>query len=574
MAGFLSYGAGKALSYQHDFGKDIDRLYQREAYRAQVEAEKERKASFYASMTKEQTAATPLNQQKLSMFYEGVAKEVADFAMNNPGWESDVMKSQKMYSIMDKYINNDIIREDQQVQQEWEKTKQAVNQKQITQSEYNALAEQYESYKENGGDPYVFLNPKRQTVNEIIEETSKILEADDRTYTNPQTGKITRVSRVPDKDVELTTHAIIADPDKRAAFEKEYNAVDEKIRTAMYPTIYDYTKARILSAEPEASLDVGYDDIYKMQLKNSLDQGNTRPSVFQTNVRLPLAMGQNVPANPANYALTPFAKEDGEINMSGQGKQFKTYDKNGIPVDVNFKGTMKAMKGGPELFTVGNIAYARVPVIYSFSPDLKTEDIKEKPTDTQEEKLSKKERREKADREAKIEYLDMSEKLKGLGWQEYSVPSDNVTNPLSSDVSKSATFKGTIIVQCDVSGGSRMAYDRQAGMSIEEFGRNQEAYNDDYALYEAAMQGDVTTISSMMNGPMGRRAVKSKAAELTDKLGMPVNLDNSVWEPFDTKEDPDHNYFFTTIKDANDNEIKHLIYDKRTRSIADFDPPK
>lgn len=571
MAGFLSYGAGKALSYQHDFGKDIDRLYQREAYRAQVEAEKERKASFYASMMKEQTAATPLNQQKLSMFYEGVAKEVADFAMNNPGWESDVMKSQKMYSIMDKYINNDIIREDQQVQQEWEKTKQAVNQGQITQSEYNTLAEQYENYKENGGDPYVFLNPKRQTVNEIIEETSKILKADQRTETDQRTGKISRISEVSDENYDLTTTAILADPDKKIVFEREYNAIDEKFRTGMYSTLFDYTLARIKAAKEESTEDIGYDQKYLINYKEGLDRQtavqSARPSTFQTNVRLPLAEGRTVPAHPANYTLTPWAREGGEINMSGQGKIFKTYDKDGVPVDVNFKGTMRAMDGGPELFTKGGITYAKVPVIYTFNPSLETDEIVDKPTDTQQEKLSKKERRERAARAADINYKAMSDKLKELGWEEYSLPAESNVNPLSGNVSKSATFKGTVIVQADVSGASRMAYDTKFGMGDKELVQNQLSYNDNYALYEAAEQGDLVTISSLIGGNIGRRAIQSKGAQ------MGIDLSEAQWEPFDKSEDPSHNFYRAIVTDKNGKE-KHLIYDNSKRTVIDFDPPK
>ena len=562
MAGFLSYGAGKALSYQHDFGKDIDRLYQREAYKAQVEAEKERKASFYASMMKEQTAATPLNQNKLSMFYEGVAKEVADFAMNNPGWESDVMKSQKMYSIMDKYINNDIIREDQQVQQEWEKTKQAVNEGKITKSEYNALAEQYENYKENGGDAYVFLNPKRQSLSEIIKEGSEILDTDEGTYTDPKTYKTYRISKLDDNALNSTVWSMLADPDKRMVIEREYNAIDDPQFKQLNPNVFEFMKAKMRGAEKEASLETGYDDLYKLQVNNAIQNRDGRSSLFQSNVRLRLMNGERVPAHPANYSLTRWTKEGGEINATGKGIQLKTYDSEGNIIDMNFKGTLKSMIGGPELFSKGGIYYADVPVTYSFSPELYSDTIKEKPEDSVEEKGRKRREREKVDQNNKINYQKMSERLKDLGWQEYSVPSAAGGVTFGEDI-KSVVWKGTVIDECDVSGNSRMAYDEAMGMSQKEMGQNQLSYDDKFALFEAASQKDDNTVNYLIKNKVGRSAIKSKG------MDMRLNFDNLDWEAFDESEDPDHSKFRAITKDKDGNDL-HLVYDSRYNSVVDY----
>lgn len=170
---FLNYGSAKALSYRHDYGADIDRLYKQEAYRSQVKAEKEQKTRYYAGLMKEHQSASPWATKQLEKKYKDLNNRVADFAINNPNFETDVNKMQEFMSLTDEYLNNDIVRKDIQSQQQFEILKQASANGKISQKNWLAEMEKYDNWMQNGGDGYVFSNITLPKYTDIVQNSKK-----------------------------------------------------------------------------------------------------------------------------------------------------------------------------------------------------------------------------------------------------------------------------------------------------------------------------------------------------------------------------------------------------------------
>ena len=182
MAGFLDYGTGKGLAVAHDWGKDTQNLFQTEALKARAEQEKEQKTEYFAKQLQEGKAVAPVNVQKLQEFYTGLNKDMADFVIKNPNFETDVTKMTEFHNLSDKYLNNNIIREDQQVQGEFSKLKSAIGNGKLRPDEQFAEMQKYNDYKDGKTkDPYIFAEPVRADIEKTIAEINKNLPTS--TYT-------------------------------------------------------------------------------------------------------------------------------------------------------------------------------------------------------------------------------------------------------------------------------------------------------------------------------------------------------------------------------------------------------
>ena len=63
-------GLAKGLAVKHDFGADIQRLYQREDLRSQIQVEKERKAKLYGGMLEQGHVQGKYNTGRLEEDYK------------------------------------------------------------------------------------------------------------------------------------------------------------------------------------------------------------------------------------------------------------------------------------------------------------------------------------------------------------------------------------------------------------------------------------------------------------------------------------------------------------------------
>jgi hypothetical protein len=220
-----------ALAYQHDFGADISRAYQREELLARQRAEKERKAMFYGEMLKAPHVVGPGATRELDEYVDTINKEIADFAIANPDFETDAGKFAEFRSIADKYINNPIVQKDQQVATEFEAMKKDRQQGLITPEQAIEEMDKYNNYKENGGEGYVYVRPNNRTMNDIIKDSKANIQSKTDTYTDPETGALTKITAPPDAALDSQAGINLRGPDRDIIVQDYEKAGGERIGT-------------------------------------------------------------------------------------------------------------------------------------------------------------------------------------------------------------------------------------------------------------------------------------------------------------------------------------------------------
>lgn len=163
MPDFLSLGQIKGLAYQHDWQKQIEGLYQRESYAAQQQALAEEKARHYSSvLARPSNIRSEYNSRRLDKFYSEKLNEIGGFVTKNPGFERDVGLMAKFNELASSIQNNDIVREELQVQEEFELLKS--NRGSLPEAKFNMEMERYLAYinqdpdisDQQKADPYFF----------------------------------------------------------------------------------------------------------------------------------------------------------------------------------------------------------------------------------------------------------------------------------------------------------------------------------------------------------------------------------------------------------------------------------
>lgn len=520
MAGFLSYGSGKALSYQHDYGKDMDRLYQREAYKVQVEAERQRKSAYYASLMKQHPAAAEYNQKRLEQFYLDKTSEVADFAMKHPNWQDDVMQTQKMNSIMDSFLNNDIVREDLQVQAEWEKVKQAYSSKQITQAEYDENAARYEKYRTEGGDAFVFANPKRKEMPEILESINKQLAGKQYDYTNKKTGEIMRVQQTSDADIHFAAISALTDPEIRRAVELEYNNIPTEDKGA-FKSLTDFFMQRIKTGEEFNTARIGYDELYAYQAKKSYD-GSTYHRHYLTNVYEPLARGENISPHDALLAFSSYAEVGNVIafgtDATARGEDFKAYGKDNTMSDISIKGSTKAL-GSAGMKMIGGVAYVGTTIQVLVDPEL--ESLNPELTDEEKKLPAKEQRRRRKEKEDEILHAQASSRkmvqdLEDHGFTVSMQYEDSLLPSFNGSTRKASVYVGTVWEPAKFDEMSRKQYDMTFSGQKDDVAKNAMAYDENINVLEAISQGNLAVLNSVLKYEPDSEDPNIEYAEHTD----------------------------------------------------------
>ena len=342
--GFLSYGAGKGLSIKHDFQKDIENLYQAEAYKAQIRTKKEQKARYYAGLMKEHPAVAPSMVRALDEFYKDLNNQVAEFAIENPNFETDVSKMQQFHGITDQYINNDFVRKDLQSQEQFDLLKAALNNGDIDpeSEEYIENMERYTDWMENGGDGYVFTNPEQLDYNEMTIEANENIQPD---VTIDDTGKrIVEVSETPYTRIVAYARNELKVPEKRRAIEKAYKLVKE---SGFYKNILDFRAREIAPGEEKKENHTGWNLAYKTMLDISKQRQDKIDMTYPYFVQdlAGLQPGSEIKGFDALKTLTEFG-EKGRIDFGGQGREV-------FVDDPDNPGKVKAVKLMGQLVAVG-----------------------------------------------------------------------------------------------------------------------------------------------------------------------------------------------------------------------------
>lgn len=244
------YGAGKGLAFVNDWEGDLDRLYKRAEYDAQLQTEKQRKTAYYGELLKKGHGTNPRTEAELNDFYTNLNGQLADFFTENPNFETDPVAYQKFLDIQDRYLNNDILREDLQVGQEFEKLKQAYNSREITREKFDQEMERYNSYidPDKKGDPYVFSNPRIKTSNELLDELSKTIgyvESD--SILDTKSLEYYTETKYDPVRAENDIRAALTDEENRLIMERDYQTFIEANPglKSSFPTIESFWKDKI-----------------------------------------------------------------------------------------------------------------------------------------------------------------------------------------------------------------------------------------------------------------------------------------------------------------------------------------
>lgn len=496
---FLSYGSAKALSYTHDFQKDIDRLYQREAYGAQLKAEREKKSMFYASLMKEGTAATQYNTQRLESLYEGLQKEIADYAVANPDLEQDPRKLAHLMNISDKFLNNNIIVEDQEVQKHWNITKEAFAKGDIYEDEYFEAAERYTNYSQNGGDPYVFGNPKRKEFLDIWQESQVLMKP--IVKVDEKGNQVITTSAVPEGNFALAANMALSDKDNYRTIEQMFRKIPEEQRAAAgWKSPNDYYASLLRQGNQPSELERRYSELYLANVKAGIAASqNAVPSYFVSGVLNKMNSNQEITGDIAIGALTEFGGKTGTVISTPEtGRFFKVADPsgNGQLKDIHVNGNI-VTRNAVRSFNIGGVGYIE------YNVDIALEGGK--PNENTVKSL-----------------LD-----NGFVTKQVTLPG-MLSMSVDKEVEKSNTYTGSLILPMVLSDANIRNYDRMAGMTETAIMANEQsgAYNIDAVLSRAYNNNEYYTynniIRSRVNDDISVAKKQSRASQ-TDMNKMNVN---------------------------------------------------
>lgn len=541
MPDFLGYGSAKALSVSHDYQKDIDNLYRREAYSQQVKSERERKAQYYASLMKEQTSSAPYNTRRLETFYSDLNNKTAEFAINNPGFESDVSKMHKFLEITDQYINNPIIQEDMQVQKAWESTKEAAQKGNIKQDEYYDMAEKYHNYinqKDGSVEQYQFVPPVRKDIFEIASDVDKFLKPVDRDVTDPKTRRIIRTSEYPDENVHVAAITILRDKENNYVFNKAFNELDPKTK-GVYNSLVDYTEHVLKLGLEKKKIDQGYDALFQygqeQQMKKQYSFANYN-RFYYNNVYEPLMKGQDVPAHPANIALTEFVEPGKPLTMGPSGRNFKLYGKDNQIETINVKGHIVGLGGG-EIVRIGNVPWVKTQVAVGLDDKQIAFDTSGKPIESQLSEQQKAEMKQVSGKDAVnniIQKTYMSKVLQDHGFNMQKVTDPGLLSGLGISAQNLTTdvYVGTILMPANFSEANRESYDKHFN-TAEKIAEAAPLYQQDMNIYEAIKTNNIPVVNSIINQSVGQDISAQTGIDVND-----LSWSSKVPETTDAEEDP------------------------------------
>lgn len=349
MAGFLDYGTGKGLAVAHDWGKDMQNLFQSEALKARDQQEKEQKTAYFAKQLQEGKAVAPANTKRLQDFYVQHNKKIADFVIKNPNFETDVTKMTEFLNLTDQYINNDIIREDQQVQGEFAKLKGAINSGKLRDEERFAEMQKYNDYKDGKvKDPYIFIEPQRTDVEKTIVEISKNLPTETYTTQNKDgsENQVRKVKFNPGESYDTVSEEILAsDPEAKWQIETGYKS--SPFIQQLYKTPAKFLAAKLRQRADSYNVRSNQGTSNKSSLYPNYDADLFKPMQNMDPNADFQVLGES---NPNLIALTPGGQTKGNVPIRAGGEYFNVMtnqnNPDGTPVisKVHVRHNMQIMQ--------------------------------------------------------------------------------------------------------------------------------------------------------------------------------------------------------------------------------------
>lgn len=337
-------GISKGLSFSNDWNKDIDRLYQREEYAAGVRARKQQDAEWFADKLKKGHGSTPYVEGRLNEFYKEKTKIIADWAIANPGFRTDIGLMEKWNDMTGELLNNDILREDLQVKQNFEKLQTAVASKQITKAHYEREMEKYKAYAQadpsEQATPYVFENPLEIDPMKLIADAQAILRPV-RSFETKGNKEITTEGIDPIKALNLANDQY-SDEDSKVVIDKLYsNALetDPNIKT-LFPTVQKYWASKIIAGDELRVIGENFNAEYLAGLRSG-SKDKPVGLYFMRNEYdkiKNLEDGQSVPGTSYALALTAFGGRESINTSPNDGILVKSNNSDGyMPLDASIQ---------------------------------------------------------------------------------------------------------------------------------------------------------------------------------------------------------------------------------------------
>ncbi len=338
--GFLNYGSAKGLSTKHDFQKDIQNLYQAEAYKAQILAEKEQKTKYYAGLMKQHTAVAPSMVRELEGKYKDLNKQVAEFAVKNPHFETDVNLMQEFNTITDQYLNNDSVRKDMQAQEQFELLKAEYNKGDMEEDEFEIEMDRYTDWMENGGDGYVFQKPNLPTYTNILTESEAALMPDVVPGKDSVTGRWQSVTKTPIGRIRERAYSDFSVPKIAKVITAAYNeriANNPKFKE-MYRSPLQWHVKVLDQNEAVKTVNTAFDPRYA---RNAAAQERAQKDMRESFPHFSINVGSSyssddgiVEGDKAIAAFTPFLEKNGLVNFGKNGPRVWRQDENGAYIEL------------------------------------------------------------------------------------------------------------------------------------------------------------------------------------------------------------------------------------------------
>lgn len=250
MAKFLDFGKARALSFVNDYNRDIGVALQNDQLNFQAKRYREEKVNHYAKQLEEGVASTDYNTKRLESFYEDLNDQLANLSLKyGDRMEMDINAMREFNSITSQYLNNNILKEDQSAIAEFNKLKQAMQNRDLTDDEFLEQMDRFNAYADQGSDiskedrvpPYVYVPPFKLDMNDVIGRASEQLGAD------LKAGKYGTVKEI--NRGELNAAAIASYQTDEKAWNTSWDRLKNK--EVYGNNIYDYIEKSLLSRVSE-----------------------------------------------------------------------------------------------------------------------------------------------------------------------------------------------------------------------------------------------------------------------------------------------------------------------------------
>lgn len=488
---FLNYGSVKGLSHQHDFQKDIDRLYDQQRYATEVRREKEGKARYYGEMLQKQQATTPYNTRRLESYYDELSTELADFVVSNPNFETDINLQREFQGISQRFQDNDIIREDAQVAQAYEELRKQHAAGNMTQGMMEKEMEDYLRYSETGGDPYVFKNFSQVDFIGMSTQIASSLQPEIKSVL--VNGQVRTTSVYDPKQINGLVKSFLSVEENALAAEKAYKNVEA---SGLYDSPEDHLRQTVENQLNSKDVHAGWSPLFglaeKAALKKQMEVADINP-VFTSQYTEPLFSKGRVAANINHITLSPWQEKGAYHNpwiqrggVTGKPKvkvlnpSFDASNPTLNPqyVDMpNFNMGFTALNGGESFLDANGIPWVEVEV---------TAPLNNNP--------------------------GLIDKFKGLGWQVRSYTAEGILPAAFRDIEgaklSSDFVTGTIVVPANVNQANVLKYEQEstsAAIGTKTIPYNQQQVQIFEKQQAAQEMQDLSTLTQRINAETNKK---------------------------------------------------------------------